>query len=160
MPAQPLHQSLTLTSYTLLKASAYLHLRVCHCLACTEVRIFLQHQECPGSLWKLVCRKEQTHFLSVGKYADIWGLWQSGIYQARGSLDSDCSDHLQNSWSLSHPRVVFRPHTVCNTPRHIELHRTPSTSLLSSQVRNTHPDQLQIYSTVINVLQSPSTNTE
>lgn len=49
MSAQPLYQSLTLTSYTQLKASAYLRLRVCHCLACTGVRILHQHQECPES---------------------------------------------------------------------------------------------------------------
>lgn len=65
MPAHPLYQSLTLTFYTLLKASAYLHSRVCCCLACREARIFLQHRECPASLWKLVCRKEETYFLNV-----------------------------------------------------------------------------------------------
>lgn len=58
-----------LTSYTLLIASAYLHLRVCHCLACTRVRIFLQHQECPGSLWTRVCRREEAHSLNDGKDA-------------------------------------------------------------------------------------------
>lgn len=70
LPAQPLPQSLTLTSYTLLKASACLHWTACHCLACTEVRISLQHPECPGSLWKLVCRKEETRASVLVKQAD------------------------------------------------------------------------------------------
>lgn len=60
-----------LTSYTLLIASTCLHSRVCHCLACTRARIFLQHQECPGSLWTPVCREEETRSLNDGKDAGI-----------------------------------------------------------------------------------------
>lgn len=159
MPVQPLHQSLTLTSYTQLKASAYLHLRVCHCLACRGVRIFHQHQECPGSLWKLVCRKEEVYFLNVGKNIDTEASDTSERQFIRQEVHWLVAAPNTTDLTALSPCLVHRPHTGCNY--HMKSHGTSSSIPLSPARSEGHTQPISKPSAQSQKpFQSPPTNTK